>query len=98
MDEYKAGARQFPVLVPTEPDNAAAADNRRAWKSLMQWDKPALLCFSDADPIMAGGDQPFLKLVPGTRGQPHVTLKGRHFIQEEDGENWAQVVASWMGA
>jgi haloalkane dehalogenase len=97
-DEYKAGARQFPVLVPTEPDNAAAADNRRAWKSLMQWDKPALLCFSDADPIMAGGDQPFLKLVPGTRGQPHVTLKGRHFIQEEDGENWAQVVASWMGA
>jgi len=96
-DEYKAGARQFPVLVPTEPDNAAAADNRRAWKSLMQWDKPALLCFSDADPIMAGGDQPFLKLVPGTRGQPHVTLKGRHFIQEEDGENWAQAVASWMG-
>ena len=96
-DEYKAGARQFPVLVPTEPGNAAAADNRRAWKALMQWDKPALMCFSDADPIMAGGDQPFLKLVPGTQGQPHITLKGRHFIQEEDGENWAQAVVSWMG-
>jgi len=34
--------------------------------------------------------------VPGTRGQPHITVKGRHFIQEEDGENWAQAVVDWM--
>jgi len=97
-DEYKAGARQFPMLVPTEADNPASEDNRRAWKVLMQWDKPALMCFSDADPIMVGGDKPFLKLVPGTRGQPHITLKGRHFIQEEDGESWARAVADWMKA
>ena len=97
-DEFKAGARQFPMLVPTEPDNPAAEDNRRAWQQLMQWEKPALMCFSDADPIMAGGDKPFLKLVPGTRGQPHIKLKGRHFIQEEDGENWAQAVVAWIGA
>lgn len=96
-DEYKAGARQFPVLVPTEPDDVAAEDNRRAWKVLMRWDKPALMCFSDADPIMAGGEKPFLNMVPGTQGQPHITLKGRHFIQEEDGENWARAVSTWMG-
>jgi len=95
-DEYKAGARQFPMLVPTEPDNPASEDNRRAWKILMQWEKPALMCFSDADPIMRGGEQPFLKLVPGTRNQPHITLKGRHFIQEDDGENWARAVVEWM--
>jgi len=95
-DEYKAGARQFPVLVPTEADDVAAEDNRRAWKVLMSWDKPALMCFSDADPIMAGGEKPFLKMVPGTQGQPHITLKGRHFIQEEDGENWAHAVSAWM--
>ena len=97
-DEFKAGARQFPVLVPTEPDNPASEDNRRAWNVLMQWEKPALMCFSDADPIMRGGEKPFLKLVPGTRGQPHITLKGRHFIQEEDGENWARAVAEWIHA
>ena len=96
-DEYKAGARQFPALVPTEPDDPAAEDNRCAWKVLMRWEKPALMCFSDSDPIMAGGDKPFLKLVPGTRNQPHITLKGRHFIQEEDGENWARAVADWIG-
>jgi haloalkane dehalogenase len=97
-DDYKAGARQFPVLVPIEPDNPASKDNRRAWKALMQWEKPALMCFSDADPIMRGGDKPFLKLVPGTRGQPHITLSGRHFIQEEDGETWARAVADWINA
>ena len=95
-DEFKAGARQFPMLVPTEPDDPASEDNRRAWKQLMQWEKPALMCFSDADPIMAGGDKPFLKLVPGTHDQPHVTLKGRHLIQEEDGENWARAIVSWI--
>jgi haloalkane dehalogenase len=95
-DEYKAGARQFPMLVPTRPDDPASEDNRRAWQVLMEWKKPALMCFSDADPIMAGGEKPFLKLVPGTQGQPHRTLSGRHFIQEEDGERWARALAEWI--
>ena len=96
-DEFKAGARQFPLLVPTSPDDPAAEDNRVAWKQLMQWDKPALMCFSDNDPIMRGGEHPFLKLVPGTQNQPHITLKGRHFIQEEDGITWAHAVVDWFG-
>ncbi|HLF30370.1 MAG TPA: haloalkane dehalogenase [Xanthomonadales bacterium] len=96
-DAYKAGARQFPMLVPTTPDNPASEDNRRAWQQLMQWEKPVLLCFSDNDPITRGADKAFLKLVPGTRGQPHCTLKGHHFIQEEDGETWARAVVDWMG-
>lgn len=95
-DTYKAGARQFPMLVPAESDNVAADDNRRAWQSLMQWQKPFLLCFSDGDPITQGADKAFLKLVPGTKGQPHITLKGRHFIQEEDGEAWAGAVVEWI--
>lgn len=95
-DEYKAGTRQFPVLVPARPDDPASEDNRNAWRILMKWDKPVLLCFSDADPIMAGAEQPFLKLVPGTKGQPHMTLHGRHFIQEEDGPRWAQAVIDWL--
>lgn len=95
-DEYKAGARQFPLLVPTSPDDPAAPANRQAWKVLREWHKPALMCFSDNDPIMAGGEKPFLKLVPGTKNQPHVTLKGRHFIQEEDGEGWARAVIGWI--
>lgn len=95
-DAYKQGARQFPMLVPTSPDDPASDDNRQAWQTLMQWDKPALMCFSDSDPITQGADRPFLKLVPGTRNQPHITLKGGHFIQEEDGECWARAVVDWL--
>lgn len=95
-DSYKEGARQFPMLVPTKPDDPASDDNRRAWKALMQWNKPVLLCFSDADPIMRGGEKPFLKRVPGCRNQPHITLNGRHFIQEDDGERWATAVVAWI--
>ena len=75
-EEYKAGARQFPLLVPTDPDDPAAQDNRKAWQVLKQWNKPALMCFSDSDPITGGGDRAFRKLVPGTKDQPHITLKG----------------------
>ena len=95
-NEYKEGARQFPMLVPTTPDDPASEDNRKAWSVLMGWEKPALMCFSDKDPITNGGDRPFLKLVPGTRNQPHITLKGSHFIQEEDGETWARAVVNWI--
>lgn len=94
-DEYKAGARQFPTLVPARPDDPASDANRAAWMSLTKWEKPVLLCYSDNDPIMAGAERPFLKLVPGTKGQPHMTLRGRHFIQEEDGPRWAQAVIDW---
>ena len=96
-NDYKEGARQFPILVPTSPDDPASEENRRAWSVLMAWEKPALMCFSDNDPITNGADRPFLKLVPGTRNQPHITLKGSHFIQEEDGETWASAVVEWIG-
>ena len=96
-NDYKEGARQFPILVPTSPDDPASEENRRAWSILMNWKKPALMCFSDNDPITNGADRPFLKLVPGTRNQPHITLKGSHFIQEEDGETWARAVVEWIG-
>ncbi len=95
-EEYKAGARQFPMLVPASPDDPAAQPNREAWKILRQWEKPVLLCFSDRDPIFSGGDKVFLKLVPGTQGQPHRTLHGGHFIQEEDGVAWAEAVVEWL--
>jgi haloalkane dehalogenase len=95
-DRYLEGARQFPALVPAMPDDPAADDNRNAWSRLMQWEKPMLLCFSDGDPVTRGGERPFMKVVPGTRDQPHITLKGSHFIQEEDGENWARAIVNWI--
>ena len=96
-DTYKAAARQFPVLVPTSPDDPAAPANRRAWEVLEQWEKPFLTAFSDSDPIMRGGERVFQSRVPGTKGQPHTTITGAgHFLQEDKGEELARVVAEFI--
>ena len=97
-DSYKAGARQFPTLVPTSPDDPASAANRESWKTLKAWTKPFLTAFSDRDPITKGGDHAFQRDVPGCKGQPHTTIEGGgHFLQEDCGEKLAQVIADWMG-
>jgi haloalkane dehalogenase len=98
-DRYKAGARQFPLLVPTSPDDPAAVPNRKAWEVLARWEKPFLTAFSDSDPVTRGGDRVFQKMIPGAKGQPHTTIIGAgHFLQEDKGEELAQVVVDFMAA
>ncbi len=96
-DRYKAGARQFPLLVPIDPGDPASEANRAAWKVLQRWTKPLLTAFSDGDPVTAGGERPFQRLVPGAQGQPHVTIHGAgHFLQEDKGEELAKVVVHFL--
>lgn len=98
-DSYKAGARQFPALVPTAPDDPASPGNRKAWEVLSRWEKPFLTTFSDSDPITKGGDRVFQERVPGAKGQPHVTIEGAgHFLQEDKGEEIAGHVAGFVKA
>jgi len=96
-EAYKAGARQFPSLVPTKPDDVAAAPNRAAWKTLSALTIPFLTAFSDKDPVTAGGDKAFQKMIASTKGQKHVTIKdGGHFLQEDKGEELAEVIISFI--
>lgn len=87
----KIAARKFPSLVPFG-DNDAVADQHEAWKVLEQWEKPFLCCFSDGDPITRGGDRQFRSRVPGIKGQSHATLKGGHFIQEDDPQGFVKQI------
>ncbi len=98
-DTYLAGARQFPMLVPTSSDDPAAADNRAAWEVLRRFDRPFLCAFSDGDKITAGGEAVFLREVPGTKEQPHTTIAGGgHFLQEDRGPELARVIADFIDA
>jgi haloalkane dehalogenase len=98
-ESYKEGARQFPLLVPTRPDDPAADANRKAWEVLTAWDKPFLTAFSDGDPITKGGDGPLQSLIPGAAGQPHTTIAGGgHFLQEDKGPELAKVVVDFIAA
>ncbi len=90
---HKAGARQFPLLVPTAPDDPAADANRRAWEFLRTFDRPFLCAFSDQDPITRGADRVIIEHVAGAAGQRHVTLAGGgHFLQEDVGPELAAAI------
>jgi len=92
-DSFKAGARQFPMLVPASPDDPATPANRKAWQVLERWEKPFLTAFSDSDPITRGADEAMRARIPGAIGQKHTTIEGGgHFLQEDKGEELAEVV------
>ena len=96
-DSYKAGARQFPLLVPITPDDPSSQTNREAWKKLASLNIPFLTAFSDQDPITSGGDKAFQKMLPGCEGQNHITIQqGGHFLQEDKGEQLAEVVVKFI--
>ena len=98
-DTYQQGARQFPLLVPTRPDDPAAPANRAAWDALRSFERPFLCAFSDSDAITRGGDRVFRAEVPGAAGQAHTTVTGAgHFLQEDRGPELARVVAEFVAA
>lgn len=82
-ESYKEGARQFPTLVPITDEHASVAENKAAWKVLEAFDKPVITAFSDGDPVTQGAHVRFQETIPGAKGQPHVTLHGGHFLQED---------------
>jgi haloalkane dehalogenase len=88
----KAAARVYPGLVPFA-GNPVVPDQQRAWQVFERWENPFLCCFADGDPITRGGDAMWLERVPGTRGMAHRTLRGGHFIQEDDPAGFAAAIA-----
>jgi haloalkane dehalogenase len=96
-DTFKAGARIFPSLVPTSPDDPASAANIAAWEVLERFERPLLCAFSDKDAVSAGGDGVFRRRVPGAEGQPHTTIEGGgHFLQEDRGPQLAAVLNDFI--
>ena len=83
-ESFCAGARAFPMLVPTTPDDVSAVPNRAAWEMLRRFEKPTLCAFSDGDPITRGAERYFQANVPGTQNVAHATISGAsHFLQED---------------
>ena len=96
-ESYKAGPRAMPDLVPTAPDDPASDANRAAWAKLSTSGLPALIAFSDGDPI-TGAMAPILQsLLPGAAGREHPVIKDAgHFLQEDAGVDLAEHVVAFV--
>jgi haloalkane dehalogenase len=94
--ESKTGILMFPEQVPTEPDHPSAQAMLDVREQLRSWTKPALVFFSDSDPIFSPRvAERFAELIPGAELQPPVAGAG-HFLQEDAGEEVGQRIAAWL--
>jgi haloalkane dehalogenase len=95
--ESKAGAAQFPLLVPTEEDGPGAKKMREVADALGRWEKPALVAFSDSDPVFPyprAGER-FVQWIPTVSEQ--VKVEGAaHFLQEDRGEQIAAEILRFL--
>jgi len=88
---YKAGAAKWPLMVLSKPVNASMAETRAFIKT---WKKPALVMFSDGDPITHGEENYFITAIPHAK---KVTIHGAgHFLQEESGKELAENIVSFV--
>jgi len=93
----KAGAATFPLLVPIDGDAPGAAEMTAVMDELSRWEKPALVAFSDSDPVFPSpkAGQVFVDLIPGA-GEQTVVEGAAHFLQEDRGEVIAAAILKWM--
>tara|TARA_B100001287_G_scaffold109933_1_gene92732 strand:- start:841 stop:1965 length:1125 start_codon:yes stop_codon:yes gene_type:complete len=89
---YKAGAQIFPYLIPSE-----LRKNEQAYRKVFEkWNKPFLIANSDNDPVTANNPRmvEMLKRIPSAK---EIVIKGPgHFIQEEAGPEYAQLIIDFI--
>jgi haloalkane dehalogenase len=94
--ESKAGVLAFPEQVPTEPDHPNAAKMLEIRAALERWEKPALVLFSDSDPIFSTvAAEHMASRIPGAGPAEFVKGAG-HFLQEEKGEEIAERIVRFL--
>ena len=94
--ESKAGILAFPEQVPTEMDHPNAAKMLELRAELQRWEKPALVLFSDSDPIFSTvAAEHMASRIPGA-GPAEIVKGAGHFLQEEKGEEIAARIVRFL--
>ena len=94
--ESKAGVLAFPELVPTELGHPSAAKMLEVRAGLERWEKPALVLFSDSDPIFPpAAAERMASRIPGA-GPAEIVAGAGHFLQEEKGEEIAERIVRFV--
>jgi haloalkane dehalogenase len=95
--ESKAGARAFPLMLPTSPEMPGAAAGKRVLEALRTDERPKLHLWADSDPII-----PFKvgeRFAEAINADPPEKIENAsHFLQEDAGELIGRRVAEWLSA
>lgn len=95
--KHKDGAKAFPLLVPSKPSDQGVEKIKKAREVLSQWNKPALVLFSDKDKVLGGLEKFFYKLIPTLNEQEKIIIKNAgHFLQEDKGEEIANHIDKFI--
>lgn len=91
----KAGARAFPLIMPTEPDAPGAAEGRQVADALRTDERPTLVLWADSDPVLpfSVGERvsSLLNFPP-----PRAIENAGHYLQEDAGEEIGRIIAEWL--
>ncbi len=96
--ESKAGAQRFPLLVPLSAEDPGAREMAAVQDALSRWQKPALVAFSDNDPVFPypRSGEVFTQLLPDAGEQ--VRIEGAaHFLQEDRGPQIVEAMLERFG-
>jgi haloalkane dehalogenase len=95
--ESKAGARAFPLMLPTTPEMPGAAAGKRVLEALRADERPKLHLWADSDPII-----PFKvgeRFAAAINADPPEKIENAsHFLQEDAGEEIGRRIADWLSA
>ena len=96
VPESRIGIVQFPEQVPTSRDHPNAATMLAVREQLRSFDRPALVLFSDRDPIFSRrAAEVMADTLPNAVLDPPVADAG-HFLQEDQGEAIGRRIASFL--
>ena len=95
VPEAKAGARAFPLMLPTSPEMPGAASGKRVLEALRSDERPKLHLWADSDPIIPFkvGER-FAEAI--NADPPEAVENASHFLQEDAGEEIGTRIAEWL--
>jgi haloalkane dehalogenase len=97
VPESRIGIVQFPELVATSSDHPSGPAMLAVRDRLRELDRPALVLFSDSDPIFSRqAAEVMAEMLMNAELDPPVEGAG-HFLQEDRGEVLGTRIAQWLG-
>ena len=93
----KAGARAFPLMLPTSPEDPGAETGQRVLEALRDDRRPTLMLWADSDPIIPPKTGERFAAAIG-RDQPRVVKNASHFLQEDAGAEIGELIVDWLRA